>query len=82
MKIILDAKRLSQKEEAHAYLKQMLGFPDYYGNNLDALFDCLTELKDVEVNFINQEQAGEYFARIYPVILDAAKENAGFRIDW
>ena len=37
MKIYLDRARLKEKEEAHAYLKEKLHLPEYYGNNLDAL---------------------------------------------
>lgn len=25
----------------HEYLKQVFGLPDYYGHNMDALWDCL-----------------------------------------
>lgn len=53
MKYILDGKKMISKEETHAYLKETFGFPDYYGNNLDALYDCLTEMGQMEVVFIN-----------------------------
>ncbi len=32
------------KEELHQALKSALHFPQWYGNNLDALYDCLTEV--------------------------------------
>ena len=41
--IALDAERLRRREEAQAYLREAFGFPDYYGNNLDALHDMLGE---------------------------------------
>ena len=31
MKYILDGKKMVSREEAHAYLKDTFGFPDYYG---------------------------------------------------
>ena len=30
--------------DIHGILKESLNFPDYYGGNLDALFDCLTDM--------------------------------------
>ena len=36
--------------DIHETLKERLQFPDYYGKNLDALFDCLTDmLGDVSI---------------------------------
>ncbi len=56
MKIILDGKRMTSKEEAHAYLKEAFGFPEYYGGNLDALHDCLTEMGEMKVEFQHTDE--------------------------
>ena len=43
-------------EEGHNYLKEVLNFPDYYGKNLDALYDCLTEIGvETEIKLINKD---------------------------
>ncbi len=42
--LVMDAKLLTEKKDIHAYIKKTLGFPDYYGMNLDALYDCLNEM--------------------------------------
>lgn len=74
--ITLDAAKLQTKQEAHAYLKSQMNFPDYYGKNLDALFDCLTELDDTTVEFVNIEEAGDtYFAKVLQVFQEAAEDN-------
>lgn len=41
------------REEAHAYLKETFAFPEHYGKNLDALHDCLTEMEEMEVEFLH-----------------------------
>ncbi len=40
---ILDGNEFSSQEAAHDYIARVFRFPDYYGKNLDALFDLLTE---------------------------------------
>ena len=55
MKYVLDGKKMVSREETHAYLKETFGFPEYYGKNLDALHDCLEEMGEMEVEFINAD---------------------------
>lgn len=80
MRIVLDALYMDEKETAHRYLKEKMQFADYYGGNLDALYDCLTEAEEMEIEVQNRVQAQNYFLRIWSVLLDAAKENEGLRL--
>ncbi len=73
--IRLDARKLQTKTDAHPYLKEMLSFPDYYGNNLDALFDCLTDLGPTQVCMEHTELQGSYYEKILRVFKDAHKAN-------
>ena len=50
---------------------EALGLPDYYGKNLDALYDCLTEM-ECEIELTN---AGEVDEDILDTFRDAADEN-------
>lgn len=74
MKYILDGKKMVSREGAHAYLKETFGFPDYYGKNLDALHDCLTEQKDVEIEVQHEEEMlaalGKYGEKLMQVLDD------------
>ena len=56
--IILDGKRMDGKAALHAELKEKLNLPDYYGGNLDALNDCLGELRERPLIVI--QSAGEF----------------------
>ena len=42
-KYIVDFRKAKTYEDLHEILKKSLGFPDYYGKNLDALWDCLMD---------------------------------------
>lgn len=74
--ITLDAAMLRERLPAHDYLKEALALPDYYGRNLDALYDCLTELDETEIQFVNLDAAGDsYFSRVLSVFQEAREEN-------
>ena len=53
----LDFSRCQSREEVHAYLQNAFAFPDYYGRNLDALFDMLGDIsEDTELVFVEDEE--------------------------
>jgi len=73
-KITLDFENISNKEEMHQYLAEKFEFPDYYGKNLDALFECLTDIAEpTAVNIINA--INDYDEQIINVITSAEEEN-------
>jgi len=80
VQVIIDAERMNEKEESHKYLKECFGFPEYYGGNLDALYDCLTELDDTEVVITGMENSGKYFGQIYKILRLASEDNEYLRI--
>ena len=43
-KYVLDFRNVEYYLEFHAVIKKELDFPDYYGCNFDALWDCLKEM--------------------------------------
>ena len=56
-RVNLDFSQCATKEDVHAYLKKEFGFPEYYGNNLDALFDVLGDIaEDINIIFMEDEE--------------------------
>ena len=47
--VVLDGRKMTDREATHTYLKRKLGLPEYYGRNLDALFDCLCEMSGTQI---------------------------------
>ncbi len=78
--VYLDTRKLTDKEASHEYLRDMLDFPEYYGANLDALYDCLTDLPPTEIFLENVEDAGAFYPVIKHVMQSAKKENRELRI--
>ena len=85
MKVVLDFKNIIEKAMMHQYLKEKLEFPDYYGNNLDALYDMLTSLEEgtfIEIiNYQNFEKNDEkYFKSLCELFVDVNNEDIGVNI--
>ena len=79
-KVILDGEQLCSRENAHTYLQEMLEFPEYYGKNLDALYDCLTELQDLYIVIKRPEEENDYFKRVLRVFKGAEIEGESFTV--
>ena len=73
-RVELIASQLTDKNILHDVLIRELELPEWYGRNLDALHDCLTQLQDVELVLVGFSDEG-YLARVRRVIVDAAWEN-------
>ncbi len=56
---VLDCRQMGSKDEIHKYLRQQLGFPDYYGNNLDALADSLSEKLPLKITLTESQTLSE-----------------------
>jgi RNAse (barnase) inhibitor barstar len=40
----IDCSDIQNAGQLHRKMARLLAFPEWYGHNLDALYDCLTEL--------------------------------------
>ena len=78
--ILIDGATVSSMEEIHHTLAESLSFPEWYGKNLDALHDCLSELSsETCITILNAEilaeTLGSGYIRLCRVLSDSAEEN-------
>lgn len=81
---LLDGKDMTSKETAFEAIAREMAFPEYFGKNLDALYDCLSERNaETQIVFVNtailEENLGEYAEKILNCFRDAAEE-CGFAL--
>lgn len=55
-------------KQGYDYLKEVFNFPDYFGNNLDALYDCLSDHDDLLIRIIWDEGEVPKTSAIFKVI--------------
>ncbi len=75
---VIDCAEMTDRAAAHDYIAKALEFPDYYGKNLDALFDCLTEMGECSIVFKNLdelEMLGDYSGALLAVFEEAEQIN-------
>lgn len=80
---LIDCAMMTDRKSAHAYLAQALELPDYYGGNLDALYDCLTELAPCTITLCNPaalDALGEYGETMKSVFFDASLNTPDLRM--
>ena len=75
---IIDCTKIKTQEDLHRIFRETLTFPQWYGNNLDALYDCLNAYSG-KVRLLDWETAeanlGSYGAKAKKVIATAALQN-------
>ena len=85
-KVALLGKDITSEEELHLILKKELELPDYYGENLNALWDCLSSWVKLplEIEWIDfeksKEQIGCYADELLHLFKEAQEELDGFVI--
>ncbi len=78
--IELDVRHIQTVRALHIYLRYQLDLPAYYGRNLDALHDALTQESEARRIVLCADGAASaemaaYLPRLLQVLEDAAREN-------
>ncbi len=80
MNITIKGSEICCIADIHEKLADTLGFPDYYGMNLDALHDCLGDISEetsitIAESDILYDRLGISFEKLMRVLNDTALEN-------
>lgn len=83
--ITLDCRDIAARSDLHRAFAHGLAFPDHYGNTLDSLHDCLTDIaEETRIRLKNwsaaEERLGSYARSAKGAILDAAVENKNLAV--
>lgn len=83
--ITLDLERMTSVPALHKYLRSELALPAHYGANLDALYDCMTEIAEptqivVPADINDNEKLGWYGEQLLQVLQDAAEGNDNLQV--
>ena len=83
--ITLDIEKMRSLPMLHKYMHTALALPEYYGANLDALYDCLTEIAEptelvVPKKVADEAYLGWYGQQFLQVLQDAAAANDALTI--
>ena len=71
----LDFSKVNHIDDVHQIIKDELDFPDYYGMNWDAFWDCLTDMVSdpIHIELIGVERVQNKFPRHAEIMLDILK---------
>ncbi len=78
--VVIDGNSMTSRTAAHDHMAAALDLPLYYGKNLDALADCLSEQPRGTVILLchmtaARNQLGDYADRILEVFEELAEEG-------
>ncbi|MBO4914650.1 MAG: barstar family protein [Oscillospiraceae bacterium] len=85
MRAIINGTRIKNRKTLHNAFARQLSLPEWYGRNLDALYDCLSEItEDSEIILRNpsllRETFGTYAQMLETVLRDVCDENPHLRL--
>jgi len=86
MRVELECRLMYSRAAAHGHLQDRLGLPEYYGHNLDALYDLLTECAQPKTIVLRHPEAlhaalGDYGRALLDTLHQAAECNPSLQVE-
>ncbi len=80
---ILDFSNVRYYSEMQKVIKEEFDFPDYYGENWDAFWDCLTDMtgREIHIKIIGLERIERKFGSEIQTMIDILKEFKHYHKD-
>lgn len=88
MNVILEGNEIKSVDDFHRKIKEVLDLPNYYGENLDALWDCLTGWIEPPLTIVwnnfeeSKSNLGEFSDEVVSIFKDAENEIEGFSVKY
>lgn len=85
MTVVLEGRAMTDRTAAHDHLARRLGLPAWYGRNLDALYDLLTDM-GAQTQIVLRDPAcvagnlGRYGEALLEVLREAAENNPNLTV--
>ncbi|WP_164462065.1 barstar family protein [Bacillus sp. FJAT-42376] len=84
--LVVNGKNLQTVKEIHQFFKTGLSFPDFYGENLDALYDCLLDyaMPPMVIKWVHFDESlknlGDQANKLADVLMEASEEVSGLKV--
>ncbi|MBQ8409141.1 MAG: barstar family protein [Clostridia bacterium] len=81
----IDFRKVQYYSEVHLIIKEALDFPDYYGENWDAFWDCIVDFaignKPVQINILGLDVLERKFGEDTTKMMIELMRDAKYRSD-
>jgi len=79
----LDFRDVKDYKDMHRIIKRELDFPDYYGGNMDAFWDCLTDMRGrpIHIEILGLDVVERKFDDMAAMIVEILREFKHYNND-